>query len=452
MRRAERWRMPFVIVAGIAVLAVGGSALARDGGSAPPPPRSAPVGEQDETDETAGEPEALPPGHPSLDTSNPHAHAAATGAMPGVFQPPEDTETEDLSIPPGSIAVDLRDADDKPVPGEAITLGILINSIAKGDSRKHLQATTDDHGHAVFSALETASNIAYRVSSGYRGGSFAASPFQLHEAKAMRVVLHVYPVTRDIQNALIVCEATVAAEMRDDRIHVEQVLTIYNLGRTAWLPDDVRMPLPDGYTAFSATASMSDQGVDEAGSAAKLRGTFPPGRHGVDFRWQLPWSGDKDVDFDVGLPPHVAIARVMMPAMADLKLNAAGFPPAEVRHDAQGQTFLVTERRLKPDDARLDSLSIGIHDLPTPGTGRLFASLLAACGVCVGLVLATSKRLKAGDREAPAAARGALLEDLADLERAHAEGEVGPRTYERARRELIDALARTLAGSKPTSA
>jgi hypothetical protein len=450
MRRAERWRVSVAVMAGVVLLAVGGSATARDSGTAPPPPRNAPVGEQDETDEPTGDPDALPPGHPSLDTSNPHAHAAATGAMPGVFQPPEDTETEDPSIPPGSIAVDLRDADDKPVPGETITLGILINSIAKGDSRKHLQATTDDHGHVVFSALETASNIAYRVSSGYRGGSFAASPFQLQ--KAMHVVLHVYSVTRDIQNAFIVCEATVAAEMRDDRIHIEQVLTIYNLGRTAWQPNDVRMPLPDGYTAFSATASMSDQGVDEAGSAAKLRGTFPPGRHGVDFRWQLPWSGDKDVDFDVGLPPHVAIARVMMPAMADLKLNAAGFPPAEVRHDAQGQTFLVTERRLKPDDAKLDSLSIGIHDLPTPGPGRLFASLLAACGVCVGFVLATSKRFKGGDREAKAATRDALLEDLADLERARAEGEVGPRTYERARRELIDALARAIAGSKPLSA
>ena len=60
---------------------------------------------------------------------------------------------------------------------------------------------------------------------------------------------------------------------------------------------------------------MSDQGVDEVERhARKLRGTFPPGRHAIEFRWQLPWSGDKDVDFDVGMPPHVAIARVMMPA------------------------------------------------------------------------------------------------------------------------------------------
>jgi hypothetical protein len=369
--------------------------------------------------------------------------------MPGVFQPPEDSETEDATLPPGSIAVDLRDADDKPVAGETITLGILINSIAKGDSRKHLQSGTDDLGRAVFPGLETASNVAYRVSSGYRGGSFAATPFQLHEAKAMHVVLHVYPVARSLQDALIVCEATVAVEVRDDRLQIEQALTVYNLGRTAWQPDGVRLALPDGYTAFNAQASMSDQGVDDGGSAAKLRGTFPPGRHAVDFRWQLPWTGDKDVDFDVGLPPHVAIARVMMPAMASLKLVATGFPPAEVRHDAQGQSFLVTERRLKPDDARLDSISIGIHDLPTPGPGRFLASLLAASGVCIGLGFAASKRARTAHVEAPEGARDALLQELAALERALAAGDVGPRTYERARRELIDALARVLAGPKP---
>ena len=99
--------------------------------------------------------------------------------MPGVFEPPEDTERDDPSLPPGTIAVELRDADDKPVAGETVTLGILINSVAKGDSRKHVQQTTDAPGDAAFSGLDTASNIAYRVSVGYQGGAFAATPFQL---------------------------------------------------------------------------------------------------------------------------------------------------------------------------------------------------------------------------------------------------------------------------------
>ncbi|MGH7270470.1 MAG: hypothetical protein ACREJ3_08565, partial [Polyangiaceae bacterium] len=382
---------------------------------------------------------ALPEGHPSAGAQNPHAHPGRAGSMPGVFEPPDDVENPDKTLAPGTIAVDLRDPDDKPVSGEVVTLGALVNSIAKGYSHKHFQATTDAGGHAVFSGLQTASNIAYRVSVGYQGGAFAATPFQLAQAKAMHVVLHVYPVARSLDKALIVCEASIAAELRDDRIHVEEALTVYNLGRTAWQPQDVRLSLPEGYTAFSAQASMSDQGVDEVSGSGKLRGTFSPGRHAVDFRWQIPWSGAADVDFDVGLLPHVAIARVMMPASSRVKLIVAGFPQTAVQHDDRGQTFLVTERRLRPDDARLSSLSIGIHGLPTPGPGRLVATFLASCGVGLGLVFAASggKRRRDPGDEGSDAAQDALLADLADLESAHASGQVGPRTYERARKELL---------------
>jgi hypothetical protein len=442
MRRVER----SAVLAGLVALGQAGTAHAleratTDAGAARP---------TEEGPASAGtEDDDLPEGHPTVENSNPHAHAGKSSGMPGVFEPPEDLEQEDPALPPGTIDVELRDPDDRPVAGEIVTLGILLNSIAKGDSRKHLQATTDARGHVAFSGLETASNIAYRVSSGYQGGSFAASPFQLQQVKSMRVVLHVYPVTRDLGAALIVCEATVAAELRDDRIQIEEALTVYNLGRTAWQPDDARMALPEGFTAFNSQASMSDQSVDEVGGSAKLRGTFAPGRHAVQFRWQLPWSGDKDVDFDVGLPPHVAIARVMMPAVATIKLTAATFPPPEVRRDEQGQSFLFTERRLQPNDPKLSFLSIGIHDLPTPGPGVHIATLIAICGVGTGLVFAAlgRRRQREPGDVADTSLREALLDELVGLERAHTSGRVGPRTYERARRELIDALAHTLLAS-----
>jgi hypothetical protein len=389
----------------------------------------------------------MPAGHPPVGGDNPHAHGGGESSMPGVFEAPPDAETPDPSLPPGTIEVDLRDADDKPVPRETVTLGVLINSIAKGDTRQHLQRTTDDQGRVVFSNLELASNIAYRVSCGYQGGLYAATPFQLSQARSMRVVLHVYAVTRDIQQALIVAEVSIASEMREDRVQVEEAMTFYNLGRTAWQPDGVTMRLPEGYTAFNAQASMSDQGVEEAGGGlASLHGTYPPGKSAVQFRWQVPWSEEPNIDFDVALPPHVAIARVLMPAAAGVHLTASGFPPADVRHDTQGQSFLVTERRLRPDEPKLTTISVGIHDLPTPGPGRLIALLIAGCGVGLGLAFAFGYASKPSSTKTVAKGRRtALLEELADLERARTVGEVGPKTYERARRQLIDSLSRTLA-------
>ena len=116
-----------------------------------------------------------------------------------MFEPPEDTEQEDPTLPPGTIAVDLRDADDKPVAGETVDARdprSTRSPRATAASTSRRRPTTP--GASSFSGLETASNIAYRVSVGYQGGAFAATPFQLQQAKAMHVVLHVYPVTHDI--------------------------------------------------------------------------------------------------------------------------------------------------------------------------------------------------------------------------------------------------------------
>lgn len=424
--RSRRWTWMLPAVVGLS-LATAGHARAQDEGS----------GDDDSQD--------LPPGHPTTGSGdNPHA---GMGSLPGVFNPPEDTEQPDPTVPPGTIVIELRDADDKPVPNQPLTLGMIINSIAKGDSRKHEQGTTDAAGRAVFRDLDMASAVAYRVSVEYQGGTFAATPFQLQQTKTMHVVLHLYAVTHDLQQAVVVNQAVLAAEVRDDRIQIEQVIDVFNVGKVAWVPDDVDMKLPPGATAFSSQANMSGQAVDDIDGVARLRGTFAPGRHSIDFRWQLPWSDEKDVDFRVALPPHVAIARVMVPASTEIKLDVKGFPAAEVRHDNQGQSFLVTERRVRPDQPRMDVLDVGIHDLPVAGPGKWVATGLAAAGVALGLLFAAQRprRLKDAERKPDRSGRARVLDDLAALERAHAAGEIGPKTYERAHRELIDALARTLA-------
>jgi hypothetical protein len=385
--------------------------------------------------------------------ADPHAHARTAGAVPGMFEPPEDLEQPDSASPPGTITVDLLDADNRPVVGETVNLGVLINSIARGDSRRHLQLKTNDQGRAVFAGMETASNIAYRVSSMFQGGSFAALPFQLEQAKAMHVALHVYPVTHDLQQAMVVAEATLAAEIRDDRIQLEEVLKFYNLGRTAWEPDNVVLRLPDGFTGFNTQASMSDQRIEQVQDGIAVRGTFPPGQHTLDFRWQVLRSNERDVEFDVGLPPHVAAARVMMPAASKITLSAEGFPPPTIRRDGQGMKFLVTERQARPEGPLLTSLSVGIHGLPTQGPAPWIATLVAATAIAFGLRLSLTRQAPTHttDPDSPSSratlTRSALLEELLELERARMTGDVGPKTYERARGELVDALAHTLARS-----
>ncbi len=433
MRARDRKWIPALLAA---LLAVGTAGAAYGQGAAP--------------DAEGGDDATPPAGHAGA--ANPHAGGApgAKGATnPGVFEPPPDTTEEDDTLPVGTIAVTLLDPDDHPIPSTTLTLGILQNSVAKGESRRRVNAETDAAGNATFTKLETASQLAYRISVVKDGATFAATPFNLPEKKGIRVRLHVYPVTRDINVALVVLQVILFAEMKDDRVQFQQAVTVYNFGRTAWLPDDVVLGLPEAFTALNGTQQMSDVGIDPVEKrGARLRGTFTPGRHDVEFRWQIPYAGEKDVDFDVSLPPHVAAMRVMAVASQQMKLVVSGFAEADARTDNQGQRILVTERQLRRDEPPLKSAHIEIRDLPIAGPARWIATGLSSLGVLAGLGLAFgTRRPQKRTRAEGKAERAQLLADLEELERAHAAGEVGPKTYERARRELVDLLARTLVGT-----
>jgi hypothetical protein len=372
---------------------------------------------------------------------DPHGAHDPHGGRGGMFDAPEDGSVEDPSIPVGAISVQIADAQGRPLPRSEVTLGILYNSVAKGESRKRISAMTDDAGRARFDKLDTGTGVAYRPMVLRDGATFSVPPFQLGAKSGTRAVLHVYPVETDIEKTLVVMQAITYSEVKDDRVQIQQAYKIYNFGKNAWVPNDVVVPLPPKFTAFSAQQGMTDVGVDAVpGKGLKLRGTFAPGQHVIEFRWQLPYSGESDVRFDVGMPPHMAAARVMAPASRDMSLEVPGFPPPQSSSDGQGQRVLITEMQMKREDQPTKSVSVSIRGLPTTGPGRWIATLLAAGGLAYGVILG-SKKPAARDRKKE---RERLLAELEDLERAHAAGDVGPKTYERARRELVDEIARTL--------
>jgi hypothetical protein len=383
----------------------------------------------------------LPPGHPPTAAEDPHAGGAARGAR---AEAPQDGAMEDPTLPPGTIEVHVSDPDGGPMAKLHVTLGILYTSVEKGESRKRVVQTADEMGKARFESLETGSGVAYRVMVLDDGATFSVPPFQLPARTGMRAHLHVYPVERDVAETLIVSQAMIYAEVKDDRIQVQQAYKIYNFGRTAWVPDDVLVPLPPSFTAFTTQQGMTDVGADAVpGKGVKLRGTFGPGQHVVEVRWQLPYSGESDVEFEMGMPPHLAAARIIAPAARDMTLHAEGFPTPQPNTDGAGQRVLVTEKQLRREEPPMTRVRMAIRGLPTAGPGRVVATFLAAGGIAIGLVLG-SRKPKESD---PKPERAKLLADLEALERAHLAGDIGPKTYERARREIVDDLARTFAGT-----
>jgi len=107
-----------------------------------------------------------------------------------------------------------------------------------------------------------------------------------------------------------------------------------------------------------------------------------------------------------------------------------------------------------PGGEQIDEVTINIQGLPVPSTARWYAVGLASAAVIIGLLLAASGSSKARDRNPDwigdlHRARQRLLEQIAELEQARSRGDIGPKTYERSRRELLDALARVIALEKP---
>lgn len=378
---------------------------------------------------------ALPPGHPAP-TANPDD---------GLFRPPPDEEQIDQSLPAGIIVAQIRDAANNAMPGVDVTLGVLQQSVAKGESRKHVNQVTDARGYVHFDGLETGSGVAYRVSVAREGGSFAATPFQLDLAHGSRVVLHVYPVLRDISRQQYIATAgAMYLELKDDRLLVQQAVRVFNATPAAWVPDKLVLKLPEGFTALNGQAAMSDQGIDPVPEGARIRGTFPPGDHEIVFSWQVPYDGDPDISLDIDMPPHLSSMIVRAASAPGMQLVVDGFPAASTELNEGGQRILATTKRANDNDPPIGKLRVSLRGLPTKGPATRIVTVLALFGIVVGVYLALRLRgttRKGEDRTD----RARLLEDLQELEVARRKGDVGPRTYERAHRELIDALARQLA-------
>ncbi|WP_437633623.1 carboxypeptidase-like regulatory domain-containing protein [Sorangium sp. So ce854] len=426
------------------------------------PAASAPTGAAD-----AGAPGAagaLPPGHPEVGQGLPSGHppvgnAGAAGAasrraaeqLTGLFDAPEDTVQDDAGLPAGVLVLTVQDADGKPVPRTAVDIDILHSSVAKGDARERVKRETDDAGAVRLENLTIGAGTSYGISVTREGATFSLPHFGLGAEAGKRAVLHVYEATPDVNGLLVGTQGIVYLQLRQDSISVEQLYQVYNLGRVAWLPNET-IALPPDYKAFSKTETMDDMRFEEVkGTGVALRGTVSPGRHEGQFRWQVPFNKKESQTIRIELPPRMAQFRVMAEASKSMTLNVAGFPAAQRTQNRDGKKILITEKQSSRVEGGLRTVEITLAGLPTPGWGRWIALSLAGAAVIGGAAVNMVRRRD--DQRGPddeerrelLEARDALLDEFVELERARKRGDVGPKTYERVRGALLDALARIVA-------
>ena len=375
---------------------------------------------------------------------NPHAQDPHAG-----LSIPRDSVTADASIPKGTIVASIVDPSGSPLPGTQVRLGKMFQSISQGDQRDSETKVTNTSGEVTFAGLATESNFSYRISVERSGAEFASTPFQLPRDTGQRVVLHVYPVTRDIKQARIAMRGLVYVEPRDDVFQFELWFQVYNVSTLTWVPSDISIELPEGSKAFTSRESMTDTRFEADGdSRARMLGTYSPGQHDVRFGFQVPNEQDGTADFYLTLPPHLAEFRVITQAAKGMTLSVRDYPPVQDSTGVRGERVLVTQKR----GQQLNDVHFQLAGLPTRGQAPWLAVMIAAFIAGTGLYSAKSPEAASRRRRKLHGelkrAQNVILNELVELEAAKAAGRVGPKSYEQTRRALMTALARIVQPSR----
>jgi hypothetical protein len=388
---------------------------------------------------------SLPPGHPPVGHGGDAQAQGDRDSDPRFFTPPQDVALDDPSLPAGSIVVVVKDAKDKPLPGAPITLSILHSSVARGEARDRKSAVADADGAARFDGLSVGTGHSYEAITTRGPARYGYAPVGLGDKVGKRITVHAYDASSKVEDLAVAMQGLVFASLREDSIQVEQLVSVYNLGPIAWTADTT-FPLPKGFKAFNKQESTGDARVEEvSGTGAALRGTFPPGRTDLDFRYQIPLEGSESQTFKIGMPPRVAQARVIAESSKTMTLNVTGFGASHPTTGRDGKRLLVSEHQATRAEGGVPAVEITLGGLPTPGQGRWVAVALAILALGAGFWYFLEHRDTAVDDDARQdliEAREALLSELVALERAFKSGEVGPKSYNRIRASLTEALAR----------
>lgn len=402
----------------------------------------------------AAAPQASPPSLSSLlrgdPFDSPQHRLQAERIRAGQLRLPRNVSEPMAGVPPGMIAVLLRDAQNRPLSGKTLTLHVVREDIADGNTESELTTTTDSEGRAIFSDRNTDTSYRYEVVYREDSAQYSSGDFRLQRQSGQVVSLHVYPTTTDMNQAFVFSRLLYAVTPREDVFQVQTLLRMHNGSPVTWIATDARLPLPPGAKAFQPQQTPGDLRVRQRDGSLELSGTITPGQHEVSFSFQLPNPGEANVELALPRPAHLADARIFIESSPTMTVMVPGFRAPEPTRGNDGQPALMSSQDFLQAGRAPEVFRVRISGLPTRSKGPYVATLLAAVVALLGVSFAASTRTPAAHSITPEDRQRAeqlLLDELAQLERAFRAEEIGPRTYEQTRRTLLDSLARLQASS-----
>jgi len=353
---------------------------------------------------------------------------------------------------PGEIEVRLAGKETTLLDGNEVTLSITHQSIATGNSSSSVTTTSNLGGVARFPAQRSETDYLYKVTVAVGAARYSSQQFQFRSGvPGMRVLLPVFEASDDINSLLILSRALYAIIPQDNLFSIDMLWRIENYSDKSWLPDDKTVfQLPKGATAVTIREATGDGRLEAAGDeGVRLAGTFAPGQQDLALRFHMPADGNSERQMAFPSPVHLGSARIILDSSPTMSLKVEGFSEPNESRNQDGQRRLISSRDFLGEKVRApDKILALISGVPTPAKGRTVAVGLAAAIALAGLGQSmgrfrsrtpTRSSLSKEDRER---AGELLLEELIRLEQAFKHGEIGRKTHEAAKRQLLEAYAR----------
>lgn len=380
---------------------------------------------------------ALPANHPPL------------GQMPA-GHPQRDSVTDDTTLPPGTILLELRKPTGQPVAGDVVRLVVKHQSVAKGTTITEHESRVDETGTARFEGLQRGSEWVYAAQAVHDGITYRSPEFQLGPTAGRHLRLGVYQATDSIDEASVGAQVFVLVEPKDEHLLVEQLYRFSNLSNKTWRFDSLEVGLPGLFKAFSQTTGNDRIRIEPVMKRGfRMSGFVPPGTSELAVRYQLPYGGSGTAELAVGMVPRASLVRVIAIAAGDIRMRVLGMPEPTLGRGEDGQKLLVTQQLVSPGGDQIEQAHVVLLGLPRPGPGRWYALIASALAVVAGVVAAglgrRTRASRAGELELIEIAKTTILEEALELERARQAGSVGPNWYASTRQQLVDQLARLLA-------
>jgi hypothetical protein len=359
----------------------------------------------------------------------------------------EGAPTDDPSLPAGSITVQAQGLG--PQLLATLEASLVEWHQGKDEATRAVRAKTrlDPTGSAQFTGLPASMEVSYGVVVEHEGVSHASPSFRLSARAGKRVPIRVFPVTRNMDEALVGVHSILYLEPRDQHIYVEQLFQFTNLSGHTWRthPMPVRLPA-DALTAVEAEQPGPLEVKPVPGSGVMIEGLVPPGTTDVTFQYQLPYPSSETLSLDVGMPPRVSSVRVMAGLGPGLSLHVAGLPPPAATRNEQGQRLLIVEHAVPAGADQIEKLSVTVSGLPAGLLARRLGIGLTFLLMVGGVAAAVLGRRRVSEEPSPqptSRKREALLEEVRRLEEQLARGKVSKSQYATDRNALLDQLGET---------